>query len=88
MKSSKKDSKSSKKDKKSKQEPEVRKSGKKILENLKVILLGNTNVGKTCVFERIIHGEFNENVNASLAATFAAKKLTVQNPFMSEHEND
>ena len=55
-----------------------------MIENLKVILLGNTNVGKTCIFDRITRGEFNENVNASLAATFAAKKVTVQNPFMSE----
>lgn len=54
-----------------------------MVENFKVILLGNTNVGKTCIFDRITRDEFNPNATASLAATFAAKKITVSNIFPS-----
>jgi len=35
---------------------------KRGVENFKVILLGNTFVGKTCIFERITRGEYNENI--------------------------
>ena len=54
-----------------------------------MILLGDANVGKTCIFDRITKGTYNENVLVSMQAIFAAKKVTVSNPsndnFASEH---
>ena len=55
----------------------------KKIENLKVILLGDSNVGKTSIFERITKGGYNELVSPSMQATFAAKRVTVTNPYAS-----
>ena len=39
----------------------------------KVILVGETNVGKTCIMTRFIKGIFKENLGASLSASYAEK---------------
>lgn len=43
-----------------------------------MILLGNTYVGKTCIFDRITRGNYNDNCQATMAHTFASKLITVK----------
>lgn len=50
---------------------------KRGIENFKVILLGNTFVGKTCIFERITRGDYNDGVQATMVHTFASKLVNV-----------
>ena len=50
---------------------------KRKIENFKVILLGATNVGKTCIFDRVTKNYFNEAVISSLSHSFAAKTMRV-----------
>ena len=47
-------------------------------EETKVILVGESGVGKTNLINIITGGEFNENENASSTASFLNKKLTVK----------
>ena len=47
-------------------------------EETKVILVGESGVGKTNLINIITGGEFNENENASSTAAFLNKKLTVK----------
>ena len=42
-----------------------------------MILLGNTFVGKTCIFERITRGGYSEGVQATMVHTFASKLVSV-----------
>ena len=50
---------------------------KRQIENFKVILLGNMNVGKTCIFDRITRNDFNEYALPTLSHTFAQKVVKV-----------
>eukprot|EP01112_Ceratiomyxa_fruticulosa_P011121 TRINITY_DN2994_c0_g1_i2.p1 TRINITY_DN2994_c0_g1~~TRINITY_DN2994_c0_g1_i2.p1 ORF type:complete len:206 (+),score=20.34 TRINITY_DN2994_c0_g1_i2:198-815(+) len=43
--------------------------------DLKVVLLGDTQVGKTCLQERYLNGNFKYNVTVTVGAAFGAKKL-------------
>ncbi|XP_053407644.1 ras-related protein Rab-24-like [Mercenaria mercenaria] len=45
----------------------------------KVVLLGSPSVGKTCLLERYLHGQFSNNTQATIAGSFAAKKEVLQN---------
>uniref|UniRef100_A0A7S4NNU2 Ras-related protein Rab-24 n=1 Tax=Paramoeba aestuarina TaxID=180227 RepID=A0A7S4NNU2_9EUKA len=45
--------------------------------DMKVVLLGQHDVGKTCLVERYLHGKFKENVTATVGAAFGAKKVVV-----------
>jgi len=46
--------------------------------DVKVVLLGKTSVGKTCLVERFLHGKFKDNTVATVGAAFGAKKLTIK----------
>ena len=52
-------------------------SKKRGVEAFKVILLGFSNVGKTCIFDRITHGNFNGSTNPTIGPQFASKLLNV-----------
>lgn len=43
----------------------------------KVVLLGSSAVGKTCLLERYIHGHFVGNTTATICGSFASKKEVV-----------
>eukprot|EP01091_Cochliopodium_minus_P012763 TRINITY_DN3951_c0_g1_i1.p1 TRINITY_DN3951_c0_g1~~TRINITY_DN3951_c0_g1_i1.p1 ORF type:complete len:199 (+),score=35.44 TRINITY_DN3951_c0_g1_i1:116-712(+) len=43
--------------------------------DIKIVLLGMHNVGKTCLVERYLHDKFKENVTATVGAAFGAKKI-------------
>lgn len=45
--------------------------------DVKVVLLGQHDVGKTCLVERYLHGKFKFNVTATVGAAFGAKKVEV-----------
>jgi len=45
--------------------------------DVKVVLLGQHDVGKTCLVERYLHGKFKGNVTATVGAAFGAKKVVV-----------
>jgi len=45
--------------------------------DVKVVLLGKHDVGKTCLVERYLHGKFKFNVTATVGAAFGAKKVDV-----------
>ena len=44
-------------------------------ENCKVILIGESGVGKTCIIVRFIHEYFSENVVSTTGANYASKTL-------------
>ena len=41
----------------------------------KIVLLGDSGVGKTCLISRIISGQFDANVNSTNGASYASKKV-------------
>ena len=43
---------------------------------IKVILVGESHVGKTCIVQRAISGVFNENTTSTLGAAYASKHVT------------
>ena len=45
--------------------------------DIKVVLLGQHNVGKTCLVDRYLHGNFKFNVTATVGAAFGSKKVDV-----------
>ena len=47
-------------------------------ENVKVVLLGEQGVGKTCIINRFISDEFNENTMSSLSAQFISKTIELK----------
>ena len=49
-------------------------SGKQVTGN-KIVLLGDSGVGKTCLISRFISGQFDENVNSTNGASYASKKV-------------
>lgn len=44
---------------------------------LKIVLIGNTNVGKTCVVKKATSGVFTEDTVATLGASYVSKLVTV-----------
>ena len=44
-------------------------------DNCKVILIGESGVGKTCIIVRFIHGYFAENAVTTTGANYASKSL-------------
>ena len=51
----------------------------KEFDNIKLLLLGDTNVGKTSIFERFIKGTFAENKSASIGIDFETNILKYKN---------
>jgi len=45
--------------------------------DIKVVLLGKHDVGKTALVERYLHGKFKDNTVATVGAAFGAKKLNI-----------
>jgi len=45
--------------------------------DVKVVLLGKHSVGKTCLVERFLHGQFKDSTVATVGAAFGAKKVEV-----------
>jgi len=41
----------------------------------KVVILGDTDVGKSCFIKRYIEGKFSEHVDSSVGAVFFSKKV-------------
>ena len=48
------------------------------MQSFKIILLGDTNVGKTCISDQLIQNEFNENAQPSITNSFASRITTVK----------
>ena len=46
---------------------------------VKVILLGETGVGKTCIINRFITNEFNKETSITLASSYLTKEIQKQN---------
>lgn len=44
----------------------------------KVVILGDTDVGKSCFIKRYIDGKFSDNIDSSVGAVFFSKKLKAQ----------
>uniref|UniRef100_A0A7S4HTX9 Ras-related protein Rab-24 n=1 Tax=Vannella robusta TaxID=1487602 RepID=A0A7S4HTX9_9EUKA len=45
--------------------------------DVKVVLLGMHDVGKTCLVERYLHNKYKSHVTATVGAAFGAKKVSV-----------
>jgi Ras-related protein Rab-22 len=50
-------------------------SGTKQATGNKIVLLGDSGVGKTCLISRFISGQFDANVNSTNGASYASKKV-------------
>ena len=50
-------------------------SGTKQATGNKIVLLGDSEVGKTCLISRFISGQFDANVNSTNGASYASKKV-------------
>jgi len=44
----------------------------------KVVLIGNSGVGKTCIINQFISNEFNDQQLTTTGATFSTKKLLIE----------
>merc|ERR1712137_1283654 len=55
----------------------IRSKGTMSKVDVKVVLLGQHDVGKTCLVDRYLHGKFKYNVTATVGAAFGAKKVEV-----------
>mmetsp|Transcript_24406 Transcript_24406/g.29584 ORF Transcript_24406/g.29584 Transcript_24406/m.29584 type:complete len:219 (-) Transcript_24406:412-1068(-) len=47
--------------------------------DLKVVLLGQANVGKSCLVDRFLNGKFDHSQKNTIGAAFGAKKLFLEN---------
>eukprot|EP00029_Vermamoeba_vermiformis_P005907 TRINITY_DN2181_c0_g1_i1.p1 TRINITY_DN2181_c0_g1~~TRINITY_DN2181_c0_g1_i1.p1 ORF type:complete len:207 (-),score=42.59 TRINITY_DN2181_c0_g1_i1:53-673(-) len=50
--------------------------------DVKVVLLGMADVGKTCLVERFLNGTWNQNTTATVGAAFGAKKIMIPSSTM------
>ena len=46
---------------------------------MKVILIGNSNVGKTSIIKRYVNSEFEEQYQATIGVDFTVKSLIIEN---------
>ena len=46
---------------------------------VKVILIGNSNVGKTSIIKRYVNSEFEEQYQATIGVDFTVKSLIIEN---------
>lgn len=49
------------------------------MRSLKVVLVGDTKVGKSCVLSRFVQGTFDRNMPATIGAAFLTKVVTTSN---------
>ncbi|EAY23638.1 small GTP-binding protein, putative [Trichomonas vaginalis G3] len=47
--------------------------------DMKVVVIGTTSVGKTCIVQRATSGEFNEKITPTLGASYISKVIEVNN---------
>lgn len=47
-----------------------------MVSEIKVVVLGDSNVGKTCLVARLVRKSFNACENATISASFTTKCLT------------
>ena len=50
-------------------------SSKKASDAVKLVLVGDSGVGKTCIISRYVFGEYNNNTNSTDGASYAMKRL-------------
>ena len=43
----------------------------------KIVLIGDSGVGKTCIISRFVSGDYNKNMNTTDGASYATKKLVL-----------
>ena len=43
----------------------------------KIVLIGDSGVGKTCIISRFVSGDYNKNMNSTDGASYATKKLVL-----------
>ena len=43
----------------------------------KIVLIGDSGVGKTCIISRFVSGDYNKNTNSTDGASYATKKLVL-----------
>lgn len=41
--------------------------------NYKIVLVGNTSVGKSCIVHRFVNGKFNNDTQPTIGANFVSK---------------
>ena len=49
------------------------------MRSLKVVLVGDTKVGKSCILSRFVQGTFDRNMPATIGAAFLTKVITTAN---------
>ncbi|OHT13085.1 small GTP-binding protein [Tritrichomonas foetus] len=49
------------------------------MHSLKVVLVGDTKVGKSCILSRFVQGTFDRNMPATIGAAFLTKVITTPN---------
>jgi len=49
------------------------------MQSLKVVLVGDTKVGKSCILSRFVQGTFDRNMPATIGAAFLSKVITTSN---------
>ena len=49
------------------------------MRSLKVVLVGDTKVGKSCILSRFVQGTFDRNMPATIGAAFLSKIITTSN---------
>jgi small GTP-binding protein len=49
------------------------------MRSLKVVLVGDTKVGKSCILSRFVQGTFDRNMPATIGAAFLTKVITTPN---------
>ena len=47
-------------------------------ESIKITLLGNPGVGKTCIISRFVEGTYNDNTNSTIGANYSQKSITIK----------
>ena len=58
------------------------------LEKIKIILVGESGVGKTCIIYRYINGEFNEDTMTTISLSSTEKTITLKDPKNSKIKFD
>jgi len=47
------------------------------MKNVKIVIVGNTEVGKTCIATRFFHEKFDNSLNPTIGVTFLTKGITM-----------
>ena len=69
----------SSKEEKSSNSKESERKRKKFYRTFKIVLLGDSGVGKSSILLRFTDGKFNENFHSTIGVDFRFKNITVDN---------